>query len=607
MRRISHLLVVLAAAITLLVAPTRALAANYPTANQVYVNRTSQQSSWPSGVSYNPSTGTLTLNNATVRSISVDREAPSQLTIRLIGDNRMTTDEFNNTYTILIENSGSYDVSNQANAQIIFAGTGSLTLTGYQVKNGSDAMLCGICAGGQVTFQDSCTVNIVFNMKSGQSWSDYTLVGVETYKGDIVVKDSAAVNMTFKAVSAGQAGAAFWFNNSLSGNYRLRVSSTRGVSVDASNISPSYSITGFLGISTRCSTPLVLERPASVTIKAPNPFNGHDGNAGDIMGYNRSYLSSPYGVSYSPVPFGASWVNDISNVTYDGTTRKMPVSVIDLYATGGARWLVEGTDFTTTYSGDLVNVGTVTVKVTGIGKYAGGSTVTKTYQILPKNVGDSDVTLGQVFDQTYRGSQITPDVRLTYKGMQLVKGTDYTLTYYNNVEIGTATILVRGAGNYTGVRYVYFDIVEGYTGVPMYRYYNPWSGEHFYSCDFQERNALVDAGWRSEGIGWYAPPSSGTPVYRLYNPWASGGDHHYTTSWSEYQSCIAAGWKGEGVGWYSDDAHSVSVWREYNPYQAAHNHNYTADYSEHQHLLSVGWRDEGVGWYGVNPPTGPVG
>ena len=61
----------------------------------------------------------------------------------------------------------------------------------------------------------------------------------------------------------------------------------------------------------------------------------------------------------------------------------------------------------------------------------------------------------------------------------------------------------------------------------MYRLYNPNSGEHFYTANTTERDNVKKAGWKYEGIGWYAP-TSGDPVYRLYNP--NAGDHHYSAT-----------------------------------------------------------------------------
>lgn len=131
----------------------------------------------------------------------------------------------------------------------------------------------------------------------------------------------------------------------------------------------------------------------------------------------------------------------------------------------------------------------------------------------------------------------------------------------------------------------------------MYRLYNQWTGEHFYTASASERNSLKSVGWTDEGTGWVAP-TSGDPVYRLYNPYVAGGDHHYTTSAHEYNALKGMGWRQEGVGWRSGG--SVKVLRQYNPYAKTGTHNYTADSHERDVLVSLGWRDEGTGWYAVS-------
>ena len=133
---------------------------------------------------------------------------------------------------------------------------------------------------------------------------------------------------------------------------------------------------------------------------------------------------------------------------------------------------------------------------------------------------------------------------------------------------------------------------------PMYRLYNPNSGEHFYTASAGERDSISRVGWRYEGIGWTAPKKSNTPVYRLYNP--NAGDHHYTTSKGERDVLVSVGWRYEGIGWYSSDAKSVALLRQYNPNAKAGAHNFTTSAAENNMLVSVGWRAEGIGWYGVN-------
>ncbi len=129
----------------------------------------------------------------------------------------------------------------------------------------------------------------------------------------------------------------------------------------------------------------------------------------------------------------------------------------------------------------------------------------------------------------------------------------------------------------------------------MFRLYNPHSGEHFYTENFTEKKALVQAGWKYEGFGWYSPESSSSPVYRVYNP--NSGDHHYTTNVKERDQLVKVGWKDEGTGWYSEADKGIPVYRQYNPNAKTGSHNYTTNAAERDALVAQGWKDEGIGWY----------
>ena len=62
----------------------------------------------------------------------------------------------------------------------------------------------------------------------------------------------------------------------------------------------------------------------------------------------------------------------------------------------------------------------------------------------------SSVTLSGT-SYTYSGKTITPTVTVkNANGTKLTKGTDYTVAYKNNVNAGTATVTVKGIGNYSG-------------------------------------------------------------------------------------------------------------------------------------------------------------
>lgn len=131
----------------------------------------------------------------------------------------------------------------------------------------------------------------------------------------------------------------------------------------------------------------------------------------------------------------------------------------------------------------------------------------------------------------------------------------------------------------------------------MWRLYNPYTGEHFYTSGAVEKQNVVDAGWEDEGTGWTAPTTSNTPVFRLYNRYA--GDHHYTTDGSEKERLVNAGWEDEGTGWYSDDSKKTPLYRQYNPNATAGAHNFTTNVTENNNLKRLGWREEGIAWYGL--------
>ena len=141
-------------------------------------------------------------------------------------------------------------------------------------------------------------------------------------------------------------------------------------------------------------------------------------------------------------------------------------------------------------------------------------------------------------------------------------------------------------------------IVNNHYGVdPMYRLYNPNTGEHIYTSDLGEKDYLSAIGWNFEGIGWNAPVNSDTPVYRLFNSFTS--EHYYTLYEFEKDILVGLGWDDEGIEWYSAD-NGMPIYRVFNPYEdgpAAH--HFTANAGERDILVGLGYIDEGIGWYGL--------
>ena len=61
-----------------------------------------------------------------------------------------------------------------------------------------------------------------------------------------------------------------------------------------------------------------------------------------------------------------------------------------------------------------------------------------------------DANIEGILDKTYNGKAQTQKLVLTYTGNKLKEGTNYTVTYKNNINKGTATVIITGKGNYTG-------------------------------------------------------------------------------------------------------------------------------------------------------------
>ena len=121
--------------------------------------------------------------------------------------------------------------------------------------------------------------------------------------------------------------------------------------------------------------------------------------------------------------------------------------------------LVKGTDYKVSYKNN-VNAGTATITITGIGNYAG--TITKSFKIYDPNapVEIAEASISGIEDKYYNGKEITQKTTITFDGKTLVEGTDYTIQYANNIEIGKATMTIKGVGKYTGKITKTFNILE---------------------------------------------------------------------------------------------------------------------------------------------------
>ncbi len=150
---------------------------------------------------------------------------------------------------------------------------------------------------------------------------------------------------------------------------------------------------------------------------------------------------------------------------YDGTTK---------YGVAEGEYYIRGGEY------QKINAGkyTATVTLKDIKNYVWEDTNTTTaknikWEITRYNLSNADITVETIPNKEYTGTEITP-IPVVKKGeTTLENGNDYTLTYKNNVNVGTATITIEGKGNYEGTLTTTFEITSatmqvdasGYTGM----------------------------------------------------------------------------------------------------------------------------------------------
>jgi hypothetical protein len=182
----------------------------------------------------------------------------------------------------------------------------------------------------------------------------------------------------------------------------------------------------------------IMPGTATVTITGKGNYTGEISREFDIIGRR----------------IADAEVRNIVDVIYNGEKQTQ-----DLVVVYGDEELVAGQDYVVTYE-DNTLPGTATVKIEGLGMYAGS--VNCSFEIAPKDLSDAEIVT--VASAVYTGEELTPDVTVTLGEVTLRKGSDYTVAYSDNVEVGTAKVEISGTGVYTGTASATFTITAPAAG-----------------------------------------------------------------------------------------------------------------------------------------------
>ncbi len=170
------------------------------------------------------------------------------------------------------------------------------------------------------------------------------------------------------------------------------------------------------------------------------------------------------------------------NVRIDGLEDKFytgkgltqnDVTLTYMNGTDAEKKLTYGEDYTISYAKNI-NKGTASIIFKGVDRAGFSGSFKKTFKINAADIAEVKQDQGMnalTFRYCKAGVKPVDEILLTNEaGFKLKKGKDYSLRYVNNKEVADVadenppTVIVKGKGNYTGVRRVYFRIVKADLG-----------------------------------------------------------------------------------------------------------------------------------------------
>jgi len=287
---------------------------------------------------------------------------------------------------------------------------------------GSVSVNCNFVLGGDGT---ACNIggNIVGGADSKiQLNSQATVEGTITSNGGQISLNGADLKADIDIVL--NSGAQIIGSNALDSNFRVNIKAPEGVVVIPANGSVTLNVDNYVSVdgyktvlNDDGTISFVCEHKEKVYSAAGNKITAKCKVCEDDMG--SLTLVKP------------------ENPVYDGMEKIATVSgTIDGVDTPAIRYAGENL-----VSGKPVNAGTYTASLT-----LGEGTASAEYTIAAASL--ENATIADIPGQTYDGDDITPDPIVTVDDKTLNKDTDYTVSYEDNRNAGTATLIVAGKGNY---------------------------------------------------------------------------------------------------------------------------------------------------------------
>lgn len=183
----------------------------------------------------------------------------------------------------------------------------------------------------------------------------------------------------------------------------------------------------------------------------------------------QSNITENQEVEVDPQLLGEARLNHHNNKSfYCGSTNTLKLMLSNPFYSGCYAMIASSDLTTTTTDPSVFTVDGPTFKAVSPGtadltvKLNAAPAISATVTFKAINKSFARCTISEISDQFYTGSPITPYVSITdSSGSALVLGTDYTVEYSNNINVGVATATVIGKNAYTAsTATVNFNIVD---------------------------------------------------------------------------------------------------------------------------------------------------
>ena len=281
------------------------------------------------------------------------------------------------------------------------------------------------------------SVHLKVNNKLLTEGTDYEI----TYDGDLI--NAGTVKLTVTGIGA--------YTGSVETTYNIQKLSMSNASF---SVAPAYytgsEVTPEVTV-THSGKILVKDRDFIVTYHnniEPSSYYNSPWVGIDGIGNYQGYVTKSFTINRADISSCTVTLSDES-LTYTGSSLRPTATV-----KSGDKELTLNQDYYVSYRNNW-DAGTASAILTGTGNYTGS--VTKDFTIKPLDISRYSASLSQ-YSYTSDGTEKCPDVTVTYGDKTLAAGTDFTVSYKDNVKEGTATVTITGAGNYTGIINTTFTI-----------------------------------------------------------------------------------------------------------------------------------------------------